>query len=450
MLTRQGASGLLAVVAFSFLGWLSGNPTLAITSLTFILIFLIENLQLNLALNTAKKLKIERQIADPRLEVGRGTDVLLKLSNPTGRATGYIIINDEVPEAFVTTSGSPRSILKINGNGEATIRYSIRAVQIGDYEIGDLSITAADPLGFANFTIRLPARSRLQVYPRLRVMEVTPARGVIQTIHTPSSIGQKAIRKSGLGIDFRGIREYCAGDDFKHIAWKAVAKSPRHSLMTRESEADRSLNLVIALEAKESLLDGSVGHRKLDYVVEAIVAVAYAASLEGDRILFAFGNHCFPLAIPGQSRQRQLIRTLRSTYNILPTRTERLQNLVECLLREVRQPSLIVLVTDSENQDPAQFETLGQLLHPHTVQVIAVRTTPIFSRPNLKEWGNDFLTEVRMGYDVVIIHERKAFERLAESCWRIGVPLRICDPDEVLRVLSQIYISARKAGVIAA
>ena len=57
MLTRRGASLLLAIALFSFIGWVSGSPIFAITSLTLVLLVLIESLQLKYALHVVKKLE---------------------------------------------------------------------------------------------------------------------------------------------------------------------------------------------------------------------------------------------------------------------------------------------------------------------------------------------------------------------------------------------------------
>ncbi len=442
MLTRRGASLLLAIALFSFIGWVSGSPIFAITSLTLVLLVLIESLQLKFVLHVVKKLEIRRSIVDSKLEVGRGTDVSLRLLNPTRRSAACISITDQIPEALVVTTGNPTSMVQIKSNQEVSLRYSINAIQIGEYDIRGVSASAADPLGFATFTVFLPLISRLEVYPRLRPMRLFRVRGVSQIL-SRNFMGQKATSRSGPGSDFRGIREYYAGDDFKHIAWKTVAKSPRHLLMTKEFEPDRSLNLVLSLQAKKSMLDGPVGRRKLDYAIEAIVIMAYAASLESDRLVFNFGNRCERLIIPGRGRQRQLVQALRSTYNILPTGSEPLETAVGSLARELRDRSIIVVITDSEQDAPEELDALRRLVPDHHVQVVAMKTTSLFEKPNLAE------ARIKMGYAFVTAHEERALQQMRERCWRLGFPLKVCDANEISRVLYEIYLGG-KSGMIAA
>ncbi len=441
MLTHKGASTLLAIVLLTVTGWMTGSPTFAIASLTLTLIFLIEIGRFSFTLSALRKLRIERNVAKSRLEVGAKTDVALKIVNPTDRATSWLIIQDEVPEAFGTVSGSPRSVLKIKGKEEVTLTYSLVALQMGDYVLGETSVVAVDPWGFAKSMVRLPSTSKLEVYPRL--IQMLRAREATQIVPR-SSMGQRSVNQPGSGIDFRGIREYSDGDELKHLAWKAVARSPQHMLMTREFDADRSLKLVLALHEKESLLDGAVGRRKVDYAVEAIVALARAATLSGDKAVFVFQNRCHPLAVPGQSRDLQLIRTLKSTYNVRPSKTEKVRELVECLLRDIRQRSLIIVLTDLENDDSSAFEGLSGLLQRHIVRVVIMKTTPLFPRPNIMK------PLIKTGYDFLLSHEQRTIKELTHVNSRLGVPLKVCEPSQVLAALSEIYLGAKKLGMTTA
>ena len=437
MLTRRGASSLSAILIFSFVGWLSGNPTLTIASLTLVLIFLIETVRFQIGIRAVKQLNVERVVTNSTIEVEKRIDVTLRISNPTNRSTGYVIVNDNLPPALAVESGMPRTT-RITRDGETRISYFITALQMGDYEIGDLYLIAVDALGFHSHTVCLPIRTKVEVYPRLRVMYT---RGTIQAIRT-AIIGQKPVSETGPSSDFRGIREYYPGDDFKHIAWKKVATSSRHSLMTREFEANRTLNVVFALHEKLTLLDGPVGHRKLDHIVEGIIAATYTGAHESDRITFVFDGSARLLANPGHGKEQQVIYAIKSTYNIQPQQTEPLRTLTATLLRTIRQRSLIVVITDTENYDPNDFQALGQLARSHIVHVIVLRNSPILPIPEPKD------STVKLGYDVILGYEQDTVDRFANDCERLGLHLKVCTPHEFLETVFQIYIDAKKKGVI--
>ena len=439
MLTGRGASTLLAIMVFSFASWLTSNPTFIIASLTLVLIFLIETFRLNSALSAVRTLDMKREIMDSKLEVGGRTEVVVRLSNLTSRATGYLVVNDEVPMGFTIDSGMPRTV-SLSGLEDTRVTYSVRAVQMGDYEFDGLSVVAIDALGLFSFTVHHTMRSRVQVYPHIPAIRT---RGGSQAIRT-TIIGQKPINESGLSSDFRGIREYFPGDDFKHIAWKAVARSARHSLMTREFESNRTLSIVLALHEKRSLLDGPLGHRKLDYVIEGILAATYAATSEEDRIALAFGRRIMPLTDPGHSKGHQLVHAVESTYNLKPMQDERFQTLAQSLLENVRRRSLIIAITDTENYDSLDFRALGQLLRLNIVRVIVMRTSSLFPKPAV----NDHVVEI--AYDLVLGREKRAIERMAADCGRLGIQLKVCNPQQFTKTVFEIYLDAKKKGVIVA
>lgn len=268
-------------------------------------------------------------------------------------------------------------------------------------------------------------------------------KGGTQAIRT-TIIGQKPINESGLSSDFRGIREYFPGDDFKHIAWKAVAKSARHSLMTREFESNRTLSIVLALHEKRSLLDGPVGHRKLDYAVQGILAATYAATSDEDRIALTFGGKLLPLTDPSHSKGNQLVHAVESTYDLEPKHDERFQTLAQSLLQNIRRRSLIIVITDPEDYNSLDFQTLGQLLRLNIVRIIVMRTSPLFPKPDV----NDRVLE--MAYDLILAREEKTIEQLVSDCGRLGVQLKVCNPKEFMRAVFEIYLDAKKKGVIVA
>lgn len=434
LLTRRGASALRAIVLFSFVSWLSGNPTLIIASLTLVLIVLIEALNFKFNSRGINKLKLERNVTSSSLRVGNETEVNLAISNLSRTPIVEITLADNVPEAFKVVNGSISSGAIIKGQSKKVIRYSICPLQMGDYDLGDVSATSNDALGFATFSKTIPLKSRVQVYPKLRQMRLSHFSRTIQSIR--STPGPRVASRAGSGLDFRGIRDYNSGDDFKKIAWKSIAKSTRHSLMIREFESDHEISLAIVLYGNESLLDGPIGHRKLDYVAEAVVAVAHTASLEGDKISFAYGHQYFPLSVPGESRQRQAVRALRSTYNLRPNSDQDARTLIQHLF-QLQNSTIIVIITDSEVENPAELETLRRLSH-HEILILAMKTTSLFDTPNLDK--------SQIGFEAITRHEHMNIQRLAAVCHTVGIPFRDCAPHDLLKILFQVYVAAKTRG----
>lgn len=146
--------------------------------------------------------------------------------------------------------------------------------------------------------------------------------------------------------------------------------------------------------------------------------------------------------IPAAGKEQQVIHAIKSTYNIQPQQTEPLRTLTASLLRTIRQRSLVVVITDTESYDPNDFQALGQLARSHIVHVVVLRTSPILPMPESKD------PTVKLGYDVILDYEQNTVDRLADDCERLGLRLKVCTPHQFLETVFQIYIDAKKKGVI--
>jgi uncharacterized protein (DUF58 family) len=81
----------------------------------------------------------------------------------------------------------------------------------------------------------------------------------------------------GRGIEFDSLRDYCLDDDSRLIDWSATARAGRPFVRTYRE--DRSLALMLLVDASRSMDQGSGELSKLDMAVLASSLVAYAAQL---------------------------------------------------------------------------------------------------------------------------------------------------------------------------
>jgi hypothetical protein len=123
---------------------------------------------------------------------------------------------------------------------------------------------------------------------------------------------------------------------------------------------------------------------------------------------------------------------------------ERFQTLAQSLLENVRRRSLIIAITDTENYDSLDFRALGQLPRLNIVRVIVMRTSSLFPKPAV----NDHVVEI--AYDLVLGRENRAIERVAADCGRLGIQLKVCNPQQFTKTVFEIYLDAKKKGVIVA
>src|SRR5438876_9529998 len=81
-------------------------------------------------------------------------------------------------------------------------------------------------------------------------------------------------------MEFADIREYTHGDPFKRIEWKSTARTGE--LMVRELHAETTLNVMIILDASDTMAYGQAGQTKPDYSARAVASLVNYLSKRGD------------------------------------------------------------------------------------------------------------------------------------------------------------------------
>ncbi|HKM50923.1 MAG TPA: DUF58 domain-containing protein [Candidatus Bathyarchaeia archaeon] len=425
MLTEKGAISIQAIAIFSFLSWISGNPTLVTASLTLIMLLLVDTVEFMISRHFVGEIRIERVIQKLKLQVDDDVDVQLTISNVKNCGTSFLF-EDNIPPELGLSSGSNLSVLSSNRADAIKIHYRVQAHQMGEYELGHVNMIIRDGLGLMTGVTTLNNRTKVEVYPRIKMTypQLVPK---IPIRARSASFGQRSILELGRGSDFYGVRDYHPGDELKHVVWKAVARTPEHTLMTREYEAEKDQHFILAFHAKRSLLDGAVGQRKLDIVVEGIIAMVHAACSESVWLSVAFGNQVLPLATPGRGRDRQLANALTSLYNILPSDSFKLRKLVEAILLNARRRSIIIFVTDSEYNNAADLLALRPLVESNRVIIVVIKTTSLFQKPSHPE--------AESCYELLLEREKTSLEQIAQVCSQMGIPFQDCNASDLLKVL---------------
>lgn len=95
----------------------------------------------------------------------------------------------------------------------------------------------------------------------------------------------------GFAIEFAGHRQYVAGDDTKHLDWRAYYRTGKYLIKQYEQETNFSAHLV--LDVSQSMAFEHEHGRKLDYAAFIAVALAQLVINQSDTV----GAHFFDNAI---------------------------------------------------------------------------------------------------------------------------------------------------------
>jgi uncharacterized protein (DUF58 family) len=179
-------------------------------------------------------------------------------------------------------------------------------------------------------------------------------------------------RKRGRGLEFADHRGYSAGDDFRHIDWKAYKRLGR--LLLRLFDEEQDLPIYLFIDCSQSMREPA----KFDQARRIAAALCYIGLAHLDRVtLLPFDSEIGDETQPGRGKGR-----IFRVFELL----ERLETEGPTDLREVftefasrtRQQGLAVVISDF--LDPRGFE--------HALKLVA-----------------------SMGHDVFVVHVASASDR---------------------------------------
>lgn len=174
----------------------------------------------------------------------------------------------------------------------------------------------------------------------------------------------------GVGIDFRDLREYEAGDDVRHIDWNVTARMD--TPFVREYSEDRELSAWLLLDRSASMAFGPVDRPKELVLCELAGTIARLLTRGGNRVGAILYDNAVERMIPPRAGRNQVLLLLRSLMR--PTSERRsptdLGKLLGTAASAIRRRSLVVLVSDFISQ-PGWEQPLSRLAERH--EVVAVR-----------------------------------------------------------------------------
>ena len=283
-------------------------------------------------------------------------------------------VTDETPGAL--RREPPVVEIAVAAGGAARGDYEIQPRQRGDLSFGKTFIRYQSALRLAERWAVADTAGSVRVLPNLEQAK----QQTLFLIRTRQVAMERRRRQSrGLGRDFESLREYQPGDEIRNMCWTATAR--RSKPITRVFQAERSQAVWIVLDAgrllREQISRGDAELRlsKLDYAVDAALALAQVALHSGDRVgLVAYGREIQQnrSARRGAAHLHALVESL-ALVRSEPYEADhaRAANL---LLAEQHRRSLIVWITDLAETagTPDVVEYALQMTRRHLVLFVAV------------------------------------------------------------------------------
>jgi uncharacterized protein (DUF58 family) len=195
----------------------------------------------------------------------------------------------------------------------------------------------------------------------------------------------------GEGIEFSDARPYQPGDDWRRVHWSLTARKNQPYL--RLGQEERELTCVIAIDRSASM---RISPEKEQLTLEAIVALALSAWLNGDRVRWV----TFTDSVEGFSAARRGERHIWGSLAQLITtpprsRHTRLAPLLGWLASVHRRRVFFVLISDLFFHDEGAWSLLRALTVRHFVLLVVPR---VGEEALHLPWGLLPVEEVEIGW----------------------------------------------------
>jgi uncharacterized protein (DUF58 family) len=298
-----------------------------------------------------------------------------------GKRAIFARVTDETSRAL--RREPPVVQLAAPAGGTASAEYEILPAQRGDLPIGKFYLRYQTAMRLAERWAVAETSASVRVLPNLEQAKQQTLY-LIRTRQVAMERRRKRLR--GLGREFESLREYRTGDEFRNISWTATAR--RSKLITRVFQVERSQTVWIVLDAgrllREQIVHDGASLRlsKLDYAVDAALALAQVAMYSGDRVgLLAYGREIQQnrKAGRGATHLHSLVESL-ALVRAEPYEADH-GRAAHALLSEQHRRSLIVWITDLAETagTPDVVEYALQMTRRHLMLFAAV------GQPDLNE-----------------------------------------------------------------
>ena len=358
-----GAVAVLTLISVTLpaLPWLAP----ALVASAFVLLVLVS--WDALLLRRAPGVSLVRRLPE-RAFVGREAAIALELRNP-GAAAACADVFEELPRSLVPEDPVLRSVAIAPG-GSVSHRFVVSPRERGEALLGAAVVLERSPLGFLSRRSAHGAGDRLRVFPDtqryLRPEALDPHRVL-------ASLGVRPTRRRGEGMDFESLREWVPGDDPRRLDWAASARRGRP--VVRLHQHERSHTLLLALDASRLMAARAGDRSKLDFAVDAALALAWAALATGDRVGLVVFDAAVRAQLAPRGRRGDLGDFVEALRSVQPRLVEaEPDTLVRHLTVHRQQRSLVVLLTDFVEAAAARLvPPLVVLARRHQVLLVALR-----------------------------------------------------------------------------
>jgi uncharacterized protein (DUF58 family) len=265
-------------------------------------------------------------------------------------------VHDHPGVGFALRTGAPAAVagsersatpwkvgeLVVPAGGRVSLAAGLTGIRRGIHRPGPIVLRVHGRLGLVRRSLEYVTAEAIAVVPsiagirRYRLLAVQ---------HRLRDMGIRTIRRRGEGRSFASLREYVAGDDPRHVDWKATAR--RGKLMTREYTVEQGQTVVIAIDAGRMMTQLSGRVSRFEQALASAGVLADVATRSGDYVALLVFDDVIRAFVPA-AKGSLAVRRIRDA--LLPLEASMMEpdyaGAFRALSARHRKRSLIVLYTD--------------------------------------------------------------------------------------------------------
>ena len=387
-----------------------------------------------------EELRVHRELEKEKVFKDDFVHVKVIIENTGKNSFDFLEIRDYFnPQLFRLILGENFISTRIDSKGIIKFSYVLEPKVRGEYPLGPLSVTVKDRLGFNSLERIIPdSVTDILVYPPyedIKRIEILGSKRSLQL-----NYGLQRSKQKGLGSEFYGMRKYVYGDQFRLIDWKASARTQK--LIVKEFESERDVSVMILVDSSSTMAGGAIENTKFEYAIRACMLLTKVALTRRDKVgVFTFSDKKnFNFLKPGGG-QDHFYQVLDFVARVKPQGKCKIVEAIDFFTRRFQKRSLLFIISDLES-DTKEFKMAIRKLVPfnHTIMIINP-FSPWFEIHEI-----DLSTTDKALAEAISEEMMEHILTIKQEVRNLGVNLITVGPDDMMHLVLQNYLDAKKKG----
>lgn len=315
----------------------------------------------------SSKMQAERICAE-RFSNGDENDVKIKFNNPYFFKSKVEII-DEMPIDFQMREFVLSA--KLEPKEEREIVYKLIPKKRGEYKFDHIRLFFSTPLGLVQRRFTRGTAFDVKVYPSFSKLSLY---SLMANHHHLDEYGIKQIRQVGADTEFDQIKDYVQGDEYRHINWKASART--NSLKVNVYQQERSIQVFSVIDKGRMMQQSAYGLTFFEYAINAALAVSYVSIKKEDKAGLASFDKDMDNFVPASRLGSHMQNMMEALYHEQTIFEESdYSALASGFLKRCTKHSLVILYCNFSTLNALQRELpyLRQISKKHKLIVVVFK-----------------------------------------------------------------------------